>query len=307
MDKLEFSDLYKFLVSAGIILIALAILLPWFYLKEPFDLLIENNKILLLTKEAQSIIKERQSLIGTLYTTIPFASVILLLFGIISSFIGLFKWNKKQTDIDKRDLLTTKKLENEVQNMTAADVLSKNTKEFEEAANISSDIDELTTTTTIPPTKENFISNYVQIEQFLSNKLTSIFQGRYKILPNIQIKEGSIKAEYDLVLSSEQSIVTDLIFEFKFYPNGVTRSTVRDNVIKLDWKVKLYSNKVKNNVMPILLTVLPAERFNPDRLATLSNFSKELNLMNKNLKIVFIKAQDLDNLNDKYFFELISQ
>jgi hypothetical protein len=38
MDKFEFSDLYKFLVSAGIVLVGLAILLPWFYLKEPFDL-----------------------------------------------------------------------------------------------------------------------------------------------------------------------------------------------------------------------------------------------------------------------------
>lgn len=36
--KFEFGDLYRFVVSLGVVLVSISILVPWLFLKEPFDL-----------------------------------------------------------------------------------------------------------------------------------------------------------------------------------------------------------------------------------------------------------------------------
>ncbi|MBD1392488.1 hypothetical protein [Mucilaginibacter glaciei] len=301
MDKFEFSDLYKFLVSAGIILIGIATLMPWFYLKEPFDLLIEKNKILLLTPEAQFVVANRQAFIGRLSSIIPWTSAILFFAGVLSIIFGLKKWFNKQAEIDKRDTLTTEKLEKEVKSMSPADVVNKNESEFNEATNINSDIENTTTTTTSTPTKNEFISNYTHIEQFFSSRLTSVYQNRFKILTNIRLNNRSFLAEYDLVLNSGTLSRKDYIFEFKYYPNGVTKKTIQEVIIKMDWRAKVYSDKIKNNIMSILLIALPTNKYNDERCTELKKLPKEISSITTNIKIEFINSDKLDNLDDSYF------
>ena len=43
MQKIEYGDLYKFLVSVGVILIGFAVLIPYFYLKEDFGLCVPQS------------------------------------------------------------------------------------------------------------------------------------------------------------------------------------------------------------------------------------------------------------------------
>jgi|GEM_PF-2104916 len=315
MDKFEYSDLYKFLVSAGIVLIGLAVLLPWFYLKESFDLFVETKKILLLPKEAQIVINGRQSFISDLYTIIPYVSIALILFGVISIVYGLCKWFKKQSDIDVRDLLTTQKLKNEVKDMTSEEVAIKNQNEFTEAANVNSDPDQsTTTTTTIAPTKDEFISNYVQIEQFFINRLTSLYQNKYTIRANVNVlhSEYTRNAQFDLVLGSLSSEKPDVIFEFKYFPKGVLKSTVISLMKDLDHRSLTYTSRVKINIKSILIIVLTDEKFNEARFVSLKNdielkkLFKEIIFMNRNILVDFINLNQLDNLTAEYFDKLIN-
>jgi hypothetical protein len=54
MAQLEYGDYYKFVASAGIALIAGAVVVPWMFLREPFDLAVEASKIGLLTPDART-------------------------------------------------------------------------------------------------------------------------------------------------------------------------------------------------------------------------------------------------------------
>ena len=74
MAQLEYGDYYKFIASAGIALIAGAVIVPWMFLREPFDLAIEASKIALLTPDAQNIVHARQHLIATTISYLPLAS-----------------------------------------------------------------------------------------------------------------------------------------------------------------------------------------------------------------------------------------
>ena len=46
MTKLEYSDLYKFLASLGFVLIGLSLLVPWLFLRESFDALLNTTTVL---------------------------------------------------------------------------------------------------------------------------------------------------------------------------------------------------------------------------------------------------------------------
>jgi hypothetical protein len=271
--------------------------------------LIGKDQILHLTTLAQKTVVERQVLIGNLLTIILYISIGLLLLGLGSIIFGLSKWFKKQADIDKRDLLTTRKLEAEVKAMTPAEVENKNKQEYEEATTVTSTIEQdivaTTTTTTIPSTRDSFILSYVQIEKFFYNKINAIYKDKYKILSNVKIGDSGKTGEYDLVLSSANPLEFDFIFEFKYYPNGVTKSTIAENLYQLDQIAIIYSAKVKRLVKPILLVVLPPDRINIERFKELKKMPKELQLNNSFIKLNFINNENLEALDEGYFDTLI--
>ncbi|HBL75142.1 MAG: hypothetical protein A2W90_05675 [Bacteroidetes bacterium GWF2_42_66] len=96
MEKIEYSDLNKFLVSIGVTLIIVAFILPWLYLKEPFDLSLTQEQISKLTNEAQKIIVIRQNFILRTINYIQYLSIGLFVSGLTSIIIGLCRWIKKQ-------------------------------------------------------------------------------------------------------------------------------------------------------------------------------------------------------------------
>jgi hypothetical protein len=61
MNKPEYSDLYKFIASLGLILIAFSILLPWLFLRESFESLVSASDFANLTPTAQALIAYRQN------------------------------------------------------------------------------------------------------------------------------------------------------------------------------------------------------------------------------------------------------
>jgi hypothetical protein len=299
MDKFEYSDLYKFLVSAGIVLIGLAILAPWFYLKEPFDLLVEKQKISLLTEQAQNVITNRQNLISHSYSIVPWISVGLFVIGVISIVYGLYKWFIKQADIDKRERLTTQKLENEVKNMTPKQVAEKTEKEFKEAT--GKDVTSSTTTTTT--TRGEFISKYLQIEQALTSKLISLFQRQYRVLPNQRID----RFEYDLILNSVLSQDNDIIFELKYFPNGFNYQVIRETLMRLQMRTNVYAEKVKTNVKPVILIVVPERIYSEKLLENVKKVKDEAKYLKmETMKIELLVEERLEEKSDEILNTVIA-
>jgi hypothetical protein len=295
MDKFDYSDLYKFLVSAGIVLIGLSVLLPWIYLRESFDLIIEKNKLLLLTEQAQTIIKNRQNLVSHFYFLIPKISLVLAGLGIISLLYGIIKWFFKQKDLDKRDMFTTLKLEKEVKLMDSGEIKQKNENEFIESKLIEADAPKQ------PIEKEKFITDYVHIEQFFIGKLTTFYQGDYTVLPNSKI--GIF--EYDLILSSKIKDKSDFIFEFKYFPNKTTHYGISQLLIRLNSKLLHYARNVKEKVNLVLIVVLRKEDY--DELSPSKKYIKgEAEILHSmSIKVEYINENEIDGINKLYFDKVL--
>lgn len=134
MNKPEYSDLYKFIASLGVIMIASAVLLPWLILREPFDNQIRVSEISELTKTGQTLIDIRQNTALWFIKNILYISLIPAVLGLSLLIIGLLPWWRKQRLLDERDELENKKLEYEysTSKMTNEQIMIKALEEIQE-------------------------------------------------------------------------------------------------------------------------------------------------------------------------------
>src|SRR5258708_37724724 len=105
MPQLEYGDYYKFRVSIGIALIIVSFGVPWLFLREPFDLLLENAQPLRLTPTAQVLIAERQHLLARVFWVVPWFSLASFVSGFTLALVALFQWRARQSLRDKTEEL----------------------------------------------------------------------------------------------------------------------------------------------------------------------------------------------------------
>lgn len=81
MQKIEYGDLYKFLVSVGVILIGFAVLIPYFYLKEDFGLCVPQSDMARFEPEVRQIIRTKQQLLLRVQNYVPYLSLAMFATG----------------------------------------------------------------------------------------------------------------------------------------------------------------------------------------------------------------------------------
>jgi len=245
MTKLEYSDFYKFLSSLGIVLISLALLIPWLFLREPFDALISTADLSSLTPTAQSIIITRQNTALWFLQNLVWISIVLTIAGLGFLISGIFLWAGKQRTVDTKDELETEKLKHEIASMTSSQFTEKVIKEAEEEL-------QATTKTELPVKSISSVaSDYLHTESTIVDKLTACF-GAGSILPNVQIKGKG----YDVILLSEGN-QDDVIFEIKVARSGFETDRVESAIVNLRNATKAYTNTAGKNAKGIVLFLSP--------------------------------------------------
>jgi hypothetical protein len=101
MDKLDFSDLYKFTVSIGVVLIFFAILLPWLFLSNSFDSMVKANELIELTSTGQLLVDSRQATAAWYLQNSLGLSLTIGLSGAILMIFGLYRWYNRQDELDR--------------------------------------------------------------------------------------------------------------------------------------------------------------------------------------------------------------
>src|ERR1035441_3142434 len=131
MAQLEYGDFYKFVASAGIALIAGAFAVPWLFLREPFDLTIDESKVKTLTPIARGAVMHRQQIVAGILPWLPWASVLLASLGFVLIICGLVMWSTRQRVRDRGEEAATKKAEQELRQMTEHEIKVKAVQELE--------------------------------------------------------------------------------------------------------------------------------------------------------------------------------
>lgn len=280
MDKVEFSDAYKFVASIGLIAIGLSILVPWFLNKENEIVLVEAKKILALTPTAQKIVNQQQSNLLLLNNHLILISCILVSIGISLLGWSIFQWNKRQrvtdriqdeelkskvisnmTDQQKRHSVAVEIMENELID-SSMDSINVGDSPVDVPTPISTPVDNTVYEPTLSVTSgevsindriahENEIDSYLKIENQIYAKLSSLTSHGYQAYQNIKLN----LIELDVLLKANDIIRRDLIFEIKIYKGNLRRTAVKMAAVRLTDYCKQYDIIYKASPCGILIIV----------------------------------------------------
>lgn len=244
LNKIEFSDLYKFLTSVGLIIIASSFLIPWLFMKQEIGLLISESQYNELIETSKKLTDNRISL-GLLITrAIPYISVILFALGIIISGIGLWNWKKKQDTVDETDQLKLTELKAKIKELDSVEIEQKAEDEVKKEFSISSDLEKTESNVEIPENQniniEELKSNLINMESLFFQKIEDFNSFVYEPKSNVKIDN---KFEIDILLKSlDLNKYPDILIEVKYIQSKLKFSIVQEAFRSL---MNAYSNLAK--------------------------------------------------------------
>lgn len=255
MNKLEYDNLYKFLVSLGIVLIVLPFAaLFYFYNSNP--ILISQTEYDSLSSYTLQLINSRNELLSTFIKVFPWVAVVFILLGFVSLVYGIIKWFGVQKKLDKKlDAESTKKTLDELK-ADDKEVNEKIMKETEEISNSNENASptwEISENVKHPQIKA--MEKYYKIEDKCFNYFTAKHSKAFDFKRNIRI--GNIY--YDFIgVSNKDSC--DLIFEIKYYRQaaGISPRLYKTFNEIYDMGLK-YQTVAHRNFKCIVVVVTPKE------------------------------------------------
>ncbi len=295
MQKIDYGDINKFLVSIGLVLIGLAILTPYFYLKEDFGLYIEQEAIEKFQEPIQKIITSKQEHVIRIQKYIPWTSFGLLILGLISSIIGLVRWFKRQAKHDEKFDKEIQRLDLELESLTTEEKEEKAKKEVheieleEEALPVS--------TTRTATTKGTAYLDYIKIEK----NITRVFEN-YKS-PNFEIlsqQRLGNKFEIDLLLKAKPKKYSDRIVEIKYFRSQLPLSIIFKTLHQLNTYISYYKNAAKKQVIPVLLIIYNKYVIDSKQILKckdrIKDYSQDIPNLNR-LKVEFIPENEIEKFD----------
>ncbi len=293
MQHIDYGDINKFLVSIGIILIGLAVIIPYLYLQEDFGLYLEKEQLLKFEEPVQKLIVSKQNLVMLIQKYLLFSSILMLLIGIASCMFGLIRWFKKQAIIDERFEIELDKLKIELKSMTPEEKEEKAKNEVDEI-----EFDKrIELKNNVHGKKKDIYNKYVEVEQ----RIYKIFKDLKS--PNFEVYTEQILGNrfyIDLFLKAKTKKFADRIIEIKFFDNQLPFATLKRAIDKLNTYVSYYkANSLRKSVVPVLLIVYNKEKIginvNIIRIRLMEYIADIPNL--KRLKVEFIEKDTLDNFD----------
>ncbi|MFZ3078865.1 MAG: hypothetical protein WA109_04190 [Bellilinea sp.] len=287
MNKPEFSDLYKFIVSLGLLLIVFALLVPWLFLRESFDGIVSASEIEKLTLTAQTLILSRQNIALWFVQNIIWISLIPAILGLISLISGIVLWRRKQILIDQKDYFETEKLRLEVKKMSPEQIVEKAIIEVSEEVQ-AEQIDNKPKAEI--STQFSALTNHLQTEKIVIEKLANCF-GINNVRPHLKV--GNTNIDILLRLSQKERAIVEIKSIRK--PSDVARrqKEVIDTLLKI---VKSYNTMATTRITyGIGLLIIKDEYSEFSQVEYANNGSSQL-IDNKFFKIISITEKELVNL-----------
>lgn len=215
MSNLEYDNLYKFLVSLGIVLIVLPVAVLVFLFNSEL-ILISQVDFDALSAFSLQMVQQREQLASYFVVVFPWVAAALILLGIVLLIFGICKWVGVQKNLDKKlDAETT---------LQSLAVLEMNNKEVTEKIEAETKEDTPTESTNVEnaPVDSHLsrMKKYIEIEEMCFNYFTKMYGRRYSFKRNI----GIGKHKYDFIGVSQRDNI-DLIVEIKYWSTaaGIAR------------------------------------------------------------------------------------
>ena len=250
MAQLEYGDFYKFVASAGIALIAGAFAVPWLFLREPFDLTIDESKVKTLTPIARGAVMHRQQIVAGILPWLPWASVLLASLGFVLIICGLVMWSTRQRVRDRGEEAATKKAEQELRQMTEHEIKVKAVQELESVEEESQQ-PQVVASARVPVSA---LDAYLDAERALFARMNECLGPDVHIQTNQRV--GNV--EYDAIvrLGPDERVIVDVKYIRKGFNSGFLAETVNG----LTARTALYASRFSAPSRAVLVIILASPK-----------------------------------------------
>lgn len=286
----EYEDFYKFIVSIGIGLLSLAVLVPWLFLKEPFDLLTPEADIQTLTPIAQSIIQERQTLIRQIIELMPYFSISSSGLGLVMIVLGgMLWWRKGQKVQDEMQQVNLALMRQQLETATREEVEDAR---IEEAKLEYSD----------PNVIDEVVTKVATIEEELTNKLKRCYASVFYVLANQRLGDTI----FDIILLSRDRFRKSLILELKYAGKEFNYGWLRRGALQLSNKNRLYQLDANQIPISILLVVAPEKVLSAtDTSSYAERIVRDRVFRKGKSRILFLAEEELEKLTCSRLADLL--
>lgn len=290
--KFEYADLYRFSVSAGLVLLTLSFLAPWLLLREPLDVLYPVSDQELLTEMSQKLLEKKQNSLTLAFTIVPLFSGALILLGTSLIAYGILGWFRLQQIRDKKESIGLAREEHELASMTTTEKSEKMQAEVaEEFSGGGSQTDQT-----------SFMQTYYNLEGKVAERLRRIKGSTHKVLRDRRAGDSFI----DILLEPNKkndaiSLERHYIIEVKVKRGEVKYLDLKSSYLQL--QAAALSYKYSTQVLPNLKLVFIVQNYgdNKERIAKiLDTFKMEFKTYRK-FSIAFMSDEELETLSDAEF------
>lgn len=279
MEKLEYDSLHKFLVSLGIVLIALPFA-SLLYLLNADITLISQAEYDLLSHYSQYSLQQREQIMNFILKVLPFLLVIMFIAGVILVIVGIGNWRKVQKDLDA--LVEAERIQKELDasTMKNSEVLAKTESEVKEDFSLEkSNIQK----------QHDRILKYMEIEdRYFSNALPIAFRRRHIFKRNVRIG----KYDYDAIAISTES-KCDLIFEIKYWCQPKPLSLISNTLDRLYKAGVNYQTIQQRDFSCVLAIIAPKESMERIRKSVEKHIHENSNFDHSKIDIQYIVEDDI--------------
>lgn len=294
MEKLEYGDINKFLVSIGLVLMAFGFVCNYYFLKDDFGVYEAVYKVKAMSSGAQQLFHNKEQHLLLLSKVIPWLSLALFLLGTISIIIGLKRWFKRQKMVDEKFDRELEKLGLEIKSMTPSEVIEKAKEEMEEIKGEELPISNGKELTVKVP--EDYLE-YIRTEE----RVVNLFK-QYRTENFITSSKLSLGNNYeiDILLTSKTSGYSDRIIEIKYFANGLSTHVIEKTLLRLSSALSFYEHTMKRKAVPVLFIVFENPSSDNDALTKMSakieSVRAEIPKLAR-LKTAFVEQKDIEKYN----------
>lgn len=273
MNKIEFSDINKFLTSLGLILLLAAILLPWFITQNSDLILVEQEAIDKSSETAKELITEHQTYLLFLSRNLIALVITFIVLGLTSFTIGICRWKNRQKVID------------DIQDQELEAKKRENIGKLEKKRIIESEIDPET------ENKSEVVTKYINLENLIYFKLAPYYTVNYVTKQNLRIG----KFEYDIILESKYLEKRgDLILEIKYYNKRPSLNQLTELANNFLFSVNHYEQTQQRQVTPVIIVIV-ADNSMPEQNLK-DELQKYVDSVRNNLRVNFFTESVISNV-----------
>ena len=301
MYKLQYDSFYKFLVSAGIILIIFPIIALGFFFNSEI-LILSQNEFDNLSEHSLRAICQKENILHFIITIFPFVACGLLLLGVVLLIYGCYKWRKIQNHLDEQVESDTTIKKINAKKMSAEEIVNKASFEVSETE-VPFDIDPVikdnypksvidekgnnkVKSQDIRNSHINHIIDYMKVERMCFMEVNRQYGKRYDLQNNVKIDN----IEYDFIAVSKYDNI-DIIFEVKYWRSLPASSAISNMLYRLTKAGINYENSAHRNFRLTLIIVTPNK--NIDLIKNRINKMQNENDIHSQIKIEYYVEEEL--------------